>query len=203
MKVLQFPLARITIGFIIGILFAFYFQPSPQFSFTLLFITFCSFATAHFIAKNKVVNPIYFGLATYFLAFGIGTTTQIIHTNAFQKSNYIHHKVLFDKPHSVTVTIREKLRSSSYNDRYIAIVNQVDQSVKTGRILLNVRKDSLNHPFEIGTHLQIDGSLYKNEPSKNPNQFDYGKYLEGKKIYAQMYADASDIKMGSIIEKDF
>jgi competence protein ComEC len=67
---------------------------------------------------------------------------------------------------------------------------------------LNVRKDSLNHAFEIGTPLQINGSLYKSSPAKNPNQFDYGKYLEGKQIYAQLYADASEIKIGSIIEKD-
>jgi len=67
---------------------------------------------------------------------------------------------------------------------------------------LNVRKDSLNHPFEIGTHLQIKASLYQNSPAKNPNQFDYGKYLESKQIYAQIYADASEIKIGSIIQKD-
>jgi competence protein ComEC len=202
MKVLQFPLARITIGFLSGILVAFYFQPNPQniFAFLLLFI--CVFVIAYFVSKRDFVDPIYFGFATYFLAFGIGATTQIIHTNSFQQSNYIQSTAIFEKPHLVAVTIREKLRSSAYNDRYIVLVNQVDDAVKTGRILLNVRKDSLKHSFEIGSHLQINGSLYKSGPAKNPNQFDYGKYLEGKQIYAQMYADASEIKIGSIIEKD-
>ncbi|WP_396184818.1 ComEC/Rec2 family competence protein [Flavobacterium sp.] len=202
MKVLQFPLARITIGFLSGILVAFYFQPNPQniFAFLLLFI--CVFVIAYFVSKRDFVDPIYFGFATYFLAFGIGATTQIIHTNSFQQSNYIQSKAIFEKPHLVAVTVREKLRSSAYNDRYIVLVNQVDDAVKTGRILLNVRKDSLKQSFEIGSHLQINGSLYKSGPAKNPNQFDYGKYLESKQIYAQLYADASEIKIGSVIEKD-
>ena len=202
MKVLQFPLARMTIGFLTGILVAYYFKPTPSFVFELLFIASCVFVIAYFFSKRNAANAIYFGLATYFLAFGIGASTQIIHTDSFQKSNYIHEKSIFDKPQLISVAIKEKLRSSAYNDRYIVLVNQIDGKKKSGRILLNVRKDSLNHSFEIGTHLQIKGSLYQNSPAKNPNQFDYAKYLENKQIYAQMYADASDIKMGSIMEKD-
>ncbi|WP_395048403.1 ComEC/Rec2 family competence protein [Flavobacterium sp.] len=202
MKVLQFPLARITIGFVLGILLAYNFQPQPQLLFALLIFAFCAFTIAYFVSKSNVIIPIYFGWTSYFLAFGIGTTTQIIHTNSFQKSNYIHKSDIFEKPHLVAVTLREKLRSSNYNDRYIVLVNQIDDSIKTGRILLNVRKDSLNHSFEIGTHLQIKGSLYESGPAKNPNQFDYGKYLEGKQIYAQIYTDVSDIKIGNLIQKD-
>ena len=202
MKVLQFPLARITIGFVTGILVAYYFKPAVLFVFSILFIAVCVFFIAFFTSKRNVVNPIYFGLATYFLAFNIGSSTQIIHTDSFQESNYIHRKSIFEQPHLVSVTVREKLRSSAYNDRYIVLVNQIDDKTNTGKILLNVQKDSLNHPFEIGTHLQINGSLYQNSPAKNPNQFDYAKYLESKQIYAQIYADGSEIKIGSIIEKD-
>ena len=202
MKVLQFPLARITIGFVLGILLAYNFKPHPLHVFALLFFVFCTFTIVYFVSKSNAINPIYFGWATYFLAFGIGLSTQIIHTNSFQKSNYINSKTIFEKPHLVSVMIREKLRSSNYNDRYIVLVNQIDDSIKTGRILLNVQKDSLNHSFEIGTHLQMNESLYENGPAKNPNQFDYSKYLEGKQIYAQIYADASDIKIGNLIEKD-
>ena len=202
MKVLQFPLARITIGFVTGILVAYYFKPAVSFVFPTLFIAVFVFVIAYFLSKRDSVNAIYFGLATYFLAFNIGASTQIIHTDSFQESNYIHVKSIFEKPHLVSVTIREKLRSSAYNDRYIVLVNKINDSVNTGRILLNVRKDSLNHPFEIGTHLQINANLYENSPAKNPNQFDYGKYLESKQIYAQIYADASEMKIGSIVQKD-
>ncbi len=202
MNVLQFPLARITVGFLAGILVAYYFKPTFSIVVLILFILLCAFTIVFFVSKNKIINPIYFGLATILLAFSIGTSTQIIHTDSFQSTNYNNSKAIYEKPHLVSVTIREKLRSSSYNDRYIVRVNQIDNSIKTGRILLNVRKDSLNHSFEIGTRLQIMGSLYKNSSIKNPNQFDYGKYLENKQIYAQIYADASNTKIGSNVEKD-
>ena len=202
MKVLQFPLSRISIGFVAGILVVYYLKPTVLLVFSLLFVAFCAFTIAYFVSKRNAVNAIYFGLATYFLAFGIGASTQIIHTDSFQSTNYIYAKAVFEEPHSVSVTIREKLRSSSFNDRYVVLVNQIDGVAKSGRLLLNVRKDSLNRTFEIGTRLQIKGSLYQNGPAKNPNQFDYGKYLENKQIYAQMYADVSEMKMGSIIEKD-
>lgn len=202
MRVLQFPLARITIGFVLGILMAFYFKPSVWLVFSLLFIGFCAFVIAYLVAQKKVANPLYFGLTTFFLAVVIGLNTQIIHTASFQSSHYIHHKTIFEKRHIFFISIREKLRSSSFNDRYIALVNQIDGTVKSGKILLNVRKDSLNHPFEIGTRLQIDGILYANSPAKNPNQFDYAQYLENKQIYAQMYADISEIKRSSHVAKD-
>ena len=202
MKVLHFPLARITTGFLTGILVAYYFKPAVSFVFSSLFIASCVFIVAYFLSKKNIINSIYFGIATFFLAFTIGTSTQIIHTDSFQESNYIHHKSIFEEPHLVTVTVREKLRSSAYNDRYIVRVNQIDSAEKTGRILLNVRKDSLTAPLKIGTHLQINSSLFQNSPIKNPNQFDYGKYLESKQIYAQLYADVSEIKIGSIVKKD-
>lgn len=202
MKVLQFPLARITIGFLIGILVAYYFKLPFNFVFILLVISFCPFVLCYVWSKTKVVHPIYFGLATTFLAFTIGISTQIIHTDSFQESNYSRNACIFEKSHLISVTIREKLRNSEYNDRYIVIVNQIDNKPTSGKLLLNIRKDSLNFPFEIGTHLQINGNLYKNSLIKNPNQFDYGKYLENKQIYAQIYADVSEIKMGSNIQKD-
>ena len=202
MKVLQFPLAKITIGFVAGILVAHYFKPAILVVFLVLFVSVCAFIISFLISKRNAVNPMYFGIATYFLAFVIGSSSQIIHTDSFQENNYIHQKSIFDKPHLVSITVREKLRSTSFNDRYIVLVNSIDSNKRSGRILLNFRKDSLNHKFEIGTHLQIKGSLYQHSSAKNPNQFDYGKYLENKQIYAQMYADVSEIKIGSIIEKD-
>jgi competence protein ComEC len=202
MRVLEFPLARITLAFVLGILFAFYLNPSRETVFVVLFLSGIVFGIIYFLSKQNAINPLYFGFATYFVALSIGGTAQIISIDSFRKSNYIHQSEIFEKPHYVSIIIREKLRSSSFNDRYIAKVNQIDETQRSGKILLNIRKDSLNHPFEIGTHLKIKGSLYKNSLSKNPNQFDYGKYLENKQIYAQLYADATEIQTGSLIDKD-
>ena len=202
MKVLQFPLARISIGFIAGILAAYYFTPSVSFVFSLLFIAVSLFVVSYFASKRNIINPLYFGISTYFLSCSIGVSSQIAHTDSFRASNYIHNKTVFEKPHRLSVVIREKLRSSLSNERYIVLVKQIDDSIKTGKLLLNIRKDSLKHQLEVGTHLQIYGNLYENRLVKNPNQFDYGKYLESKQIYAQIYTETSDLKIGSRIDKN-
>jgi competence protein ComEC len=202
MKVLQFPLSRITIGFLSGILVAHYIKPEIEFVSALLIIASFAFVFAYLWSTRNVAHPIYFGLATTFLACIIGISTQMIHNDSYNESNYSCKDTVFEKTHLISVTIREKLRSSTFNDRYIVIVNQIDNEINTGKLLLNVRKDSLKTPFQIGTHLQINGSFYKNSSIKNPNQFDYSKYLENKQIYAQMYADVSDIKIGLGTKQD-
>ncbi|MDI5898923.1 ComEC/Rec2 family competence protein [Flavobacterium yafengii] len=202
MKVLQFPLARITIGFISGILFAYYLHPTISLVFISLSISISIFGVLYFLFKNKSKNVFYFGLTAYLLSFLIGISTQVIHIDHFQKSNYTHIATIFDQPHSISIIIREKLKSSPFSDRYIAIINRVNEKEQTGRIILNIQKDSLHHKFEIGTPLLIKGILSKNRPPNNPNQFDYSKYLENKQIYAQLYADVDEIKIGTEIEKN-
>nr|WP_315208649.1 ComEC/Rec2 family competence protein [uncultured Flavobacterium sp.] len=202
MKVLEFPLARITIGFISGILFAYYFHLPLSLLFILLSIFISIFGVLYFTLKNKSKNVFYFGLTTYLLSFLIGISTQVIHIDHFQKSNYSHITTIFEEPHSISIIIREKLKSTLFTDRYIAIINRIDEKEHTGRIILNIQKDSLHLEFEIGTPLLTKGILSKNRPPNNPNQFDYSKYLENKQIYAQLYANIEEIKIGTEIEKN-
>lgn len=202
MKVLQFPLARITVGFILGILAAFYLKPNPIFVFGLLFIAFLFFLISYLIQKKSFDKTIYFGIATYFVSFFIGATTQIIHTDTYQKNHYIHNNVTFHKPQTVSITIREKLKNTNFNDRYIALINQINGQKYSGRIILNIPKDSLNFPLEVGTILRAKGILYKNKSPNNPNQFDYGAYLENKQIYAQLYSDREKMEVGLKPKKD-
>ncbi len=202
MKVLHFPLTRITIGFVIGILFANY-VPLPDFVFYfLLVLSISAFGILYFLFKKKSRNTFYFGLCTYLLSFVIGISTQIIHTHRYQKSNYIHNTSIFEKPSPISLIIREKLKSNAFSDRYIAEINTIGKEKQTGRIILNIQKDSLHQKFEIGTPILINSVLYKNRPPNNPFQFNYSQYLENKQIYAQLYADALDIKIGSEIKKD-
>ena len=202
MKIAAFPLTRITISFIIGIIVGYGYEIIPKNIFLILLVGLLLFITSYFLSKKQRANRVFFGISTYALAFVIGLTTQIIHTDSYQENNYIHYKNVFDNTHELTITIREKLRSSNYNDRYVVLIKKIDRSESSGRILLNIRKDSLKPPFEIGTTLRINCSLVENGIAKNPNQFDYGKYLKNKQIYAQIYTENSEIKTSSIITKN-
>ena len=202
MKALQFPLTRITFGFVMGILFAYYLKPEMLFVSVFILIAISAFVGTYLVSNKYYISPFYFGLAAYILSFGIGISTQVVHTESFKKSNYMHRKAIFENSHQLSVTVREKLKYSAYNDRYVVVVNAIDDSVCEGKILLNVKKDKFNPPFEVGSHLLVNARIYANSPPKNPNQFDYGKYLERNQIYSQVYSNASQIKLGSLVEKD-
>ena len=198
MKVLQFPLARFTIGFILGILFAFYAKANLHYLYAFILLSAFLLTIGFFTLKK----PIYFGITTYLMAFCLGTITHIVHTDSFQKNNYIHSTEVFEKPQLLSLVIREKLKSTTFNDRYIAIINQIETKKSSGKIILNIHKDSLNQTFETGTDLKLNGVLVRNKKPDNPNQFDYSNYLEQKQMYAQLYADIESIQIGTLLKKD-
>jgi competence protein ComEC len=202
MKVLQFPLARITIAFITGLLITFHVRPSVISIILLLSVSISIFTFTYFLSKKKYKPTALFGIATYFVSFFIGAATQMAHTDYFQKDNYIHNTAIFEQPGLISLTIREKMKSSPFSDRYIAIVNHIKEKKQTGKIILNIQNDSLHHVLQVGNSLLIKGTLTKNKRPSNPNQFDYSKYLENKQIYAQLYADVAELKIGSEIEKN-
>ena len=202
MKVLQFPLARISLFFILGIVIAFYAKPSPNLVFTALFLSFLLFCIAFFVAQRNFIQKFYFGLSVYLLSFIAGSTNQIVHTNYFQKNNYIHFCKTPFQVHTLEVTLREKLKSSSFNDRYVALVKRMDDKECSGKILVNIEKSNLKSELEIGSNLRVECAIYQSNPPKNPNQFDYGNYLANKSILAQIYVEPFDIKVSSYLEKD-
>ena len=150
MKVLQFPLARITIYFVLGILFATYANITPRTTFFLLAIVAVLFLIFYFFSNKNFIQKIYFGVFTFLLSFIIGITTQVVHNDYFQKDNYIHLCKTENKNHILEVTLREKLKSSKFNHRYIVVVNRFDNKESVGKLLLNIEKEGLKTDFQIG-----------------------------------------------------
>lgn len=202
MKTLQFPLVRITIAFIFGILFSYFLKPILPIVFILLAISTLFFIGIYYSFKVNTKPHFLFGITTYLLAFCIGVTTQTVHTDSLQQNNYTQYKNIFDTKHTFVLTLREKLKNNAFSERYIAQLNSIDDKKSSGRILLNIRKDSLTHSFIIGNQLKINTALNKNTAQKNPNQFDYSKYLENKQIYAQLYAEPNEMQINTEITKD-
>lgn len=200
---MQFPLTKITLIFVLGIVFGYYGKPSPEATFILILLSFVAFLGTFLLSKKDFSQKTYFGISLYFLSFFIGVTTQVIHTDYFRKSNYIHQIQNPDKEHVVEVVLREKLKSSSFSNRYVAIVKQLDKKESSGKLLINFYKSKLTEKLEIGSNLQIKGAIFKHKPINNPDQFDYGNYLIQKSILAQMYVDGYDVKVSSKIDTDF
>lgn len=203
MKVLQFPLTKITLGFIAGILFAFYCKPGaiPVFC-ALVFGTGC-FVVAFYASKRRLRPQGYFGLAAYFLAFLAGSATWIIHSGAIDTSHYIRQITDPTQSHTIEAMLRERPKSTAYRNRYIAWVRMIDGKSCSGKILLNLDIRDFPKQLPTGMNLKITANIIPNAKPKNPAQFDYGQYLNNKAILAQLYADASQVKTGRITKDIF
>ena len=202
MRILQFPLVRITLWFVLGILFAFYVNLVPSTAFMMLFGSACFFAIAYFLTTKDFVQKIYFGITTFLLSFCIGTTTQVAHNEYYQENNYIHKITSTNAECEIEVVLREKIKGSKWNDRFIALVKRIDEKQSTGRILLTIPKSLSNTKLLIGSNLQIKGTILKHKTITNPNQFNYGRYLSSKSIFAQIYANPDEIKISPSVDQN-
>jgi len=202
MKVLDFPLAKITIWFLLGILTSSFWQPSIALSSIILLIITTGFAVLFFLLNPYKKATIYFGIFTYSVSFFIGVTTLIVHTDSNEKSNYTNFAAAFEKPQLITCTLREKLKSNDYNERYIALINSIGDKNYTGKIIVNIQKDNLKNALVIGNIIQAETILQHNTTAKNPNQFDNNKYLANKQIYAQIYIDKAEVLVNQKLKKD-
>lgn len=198
MKVLQFPVARITIWFVLGILISYSVNAAPKTAILLLVLSFLGFSMTYYLSKKDFIQKIYFGLSVYFLAFCIGIGTQVSHIDSYQKTNFIHQLDNSEKNQVVEVVLREKLKSSAANERFTGIVKRINGHNATGKILLNFHKNKTTIKLPIGSRLQITAPVYKHRRPLNPDQFDYGRYLTNKSVLAVMYADYTDMKMCGI-----
>jgi competence protein ComEC len=202
MKILQFPLMKITIWFVLGIIFSSYFNLNPATSFTFIGIFFFVFIFTLYLSKNDFIQKIYFGIATYLLFFHIGCFIQSVHNEFYNETNYVHLIKNETDYHSVELVLREKLKGNATIDKYIGLVKKVDNKNCSGKILVQIHHDHGDSRIQIGNNIQIYERCILNKKSLNPNQFDYGNYLNNKSIFGQIYTNANSIKVSDKIDKN-
>lgn len=202
MKVLDFPLIKITIAFILGIITSYYVNLSITTIAITLSISFSLFCGSYFWSLKQNNGIFLFGIFTSLLSFFIGALTLLSNTENLQKTNYTNCQIAFEKSQFVTLILREKLKGNDYNDRYVALVKTISGKTYDGKVIVNVAKDSSQNHLVIGNCIKVKTTLQRNKSSKNPSQFDYSQYLANKQIYAQIYCQKKEILVSKTIRKD-
>ena len=202
MNAIQFPLSRITVAFIFGIFVASFSNVDFIWATLLIAISFVTFCIAYFWTQKQFIQNNVFGFTTYFFSFCLGMYSLTTHSGLNQKDNYLNQIQSTEIPHQAEIILREKLKSTLYYERYIGLVSKIDKSYCSGKIIINIKKDSQKSNFRIGTTLHVFSIIIPHKPPLNPNQFDYGKYLTTKSILAQTYIGNSEFKVRPILIKD-
>lgn len=195
MKILQFPLTKITIGFVLGILLFPYLKTNPTVSFYLSGISFSLLLLLYFFRKGNKITNFFFGLIVLIISFIIGITTATIHKQTYYSNHYSHFINDSESNYEGTILIKEKLKNTQKNYRYTAEIKSIHNKKCLGKVILNIPKKEPQNSFPIGSILKIKGTYYKNKKPFNPNQFDYGNYLEHQEIYGQIYLKSNELKI--------
>ena len=193
---------KITIWFVLGIVFSSYFNSNPATTFIFIGIFFVAFIATLYLSKKDFIQKVYFGIVTYLLFFQIGCFTHVIHNEFYNETNYVHLIKNETDYHSIELVLREKLKGNEKVDKYIGLVKKVDDKNCSGRILVQIHDAHEDSRIQIGSNIQIYGKCILNKKSLNPNQFDYGKYLNNKSIFGQIYTNANSIKVSDKIDKN-
>ena len=202
MKVLHFPLTKITIGFVTGLMISHYINLPITMVFVITLLLLISVITLHFFFKKGPKTELTFGIITLLLAGFIGLLTQIIHSDGYEKNHYLQVENIFEKEKTFTLVIREKLKKTSFSDRYVSVITRINNDDKSGKIILNIVNDSSKTAFQVGNIIQLKTILVPNTIPKNPYQFDYSNYLKNKHIYGQIYTSDSDVKIAKESQKN-
>ena len=166
MKILQFPLAKISIFFILGIVFSKYIVSlNSILTFAVLTILILTLLIVYYKKLSWL-----FSYVTVLISFVIGIATCSFNNETLNPNHYIHSINKLNSDTNFEVTILEKLKNSTTNYRYKVLINKINNEPKTGKLILNIRTDSTLQNINIGAHLKLKGSIYINRKPNNDSE---------------------------------
>ena len=192
MKLLNFTIIKLTICLVIGIALAHY---SNIHFYTILLSTvglIILLGIYWLVLKTKIDRLPFFGLLTYLCMIGIGMTSYTIQNEKLGSHHYTNLTSI-DSFNSIQFKIKERLKPDSYNNKYIVSLQSCNNEKATGKLLINVKRDSLTQSLSVDDLLFTTAKLEGIQKPLNPHQFDYSKYLELKQVYHQLYLTQEEL----------
>ena len=194
MHVLKYPIAKVSIFFVAGILFAVYF-PLNRF----LVLTIASIALAGFVIvylnSERIAYSIYFATLFSAVSFSLGMLTHEVHDLEQDSRHFSHYTSIFNTPDKLQIVLLQRLKPTKYAERYIGNIQKIGKKESMGKILVNFSNNEASRKVSIGNVFKVTSIIQRHKPPLNPNSFDYGKYLATKSIHGQIYIDQSDIEL--------
>ncbi|MCK9618599.1 MAG: ComEC family competence protein [Lentimicrobiaceae bacterium] len=183
----QFPFVRLLVPFLLGILssLAFSISTVPLFVLPLIF-----FLLLFILLNNKTVhyrNRWWFGMLLFFFLFLSGN--RIVFQQSLQNSpESISNN--YKKGDFLLLKISEPVQQKAKTNRTVACIISLFKNGKHKKVNVKVMlyfADSTSKSLRYGDIIICNSPLQLISPPKNPNEFDYQKYLARKGIYYQAY----------------
>tara|TARA_R110001592_G_scaffold6720_1_gene36116 strand:+ start:6255 stop:8384 length:2130 start_codon:yes stop_codon:yes gene_type:complete len=195
-SIAQIPLLRLILPFILGIISAIYFPINNHYSIIVIGVLFTLYVT---VLSIKKINSSYklkwlFGVLIYLTLFSLGYSLTLLKANSNQpfQFNKSDNKVMIGEVISPplvkekTVKITVEIKGLKTRNNWIAT---------NGNVILFIQKDSLSQQLNFGDYISFSPQLENIPEPKNPNEFDYKKYLSFHLIHQQSYLKSNNWKV--------
>lgn len=187
----KYPLTRVLIAFIVGILLAFYNLIIPLNPVISLICILIGISLSIFLQKIENISgwiPAFVLIISILLA-------GILYTQIYIKHHEVADNICCNTTQTFTATICEAPIEKSNSVKLIVNINdiQVDSAWQPskGKALLYLAKDSLALQTKYGDKLLIAAKLNTIDAPKNPHEFNYQRHLKVKNIYLQSYCNST------------
>lgn len=182
---LRYPLPKLTLALIAGILI----QDTLKMPWIIAIIGMIIFGvTIALFQQNYSIKAKFWGhWASLILVVSFGAWCVILNQNTLKSNHYSHTLAQKNKtPKTIVLQIKTILNPTIYNKRFYANMVQWDSTNISGKILLNIQKDSLQHPLQVDDYVVLLTTLKPIATPKNPHGFDYAQFLNRKGVMHQI-----------------
>ena len=188
-KLVSYTPISFLVFLVLGIILQFY-QSIWKFGFHMLFLIIVVTIIILFILKLKSLK-VWFSIVAAFVFILIGIAAVFIQN----PKNYSNYYFKNHQPNeTVLITIHQILKPGNYYTKYIAKVTQVNNTKTIGKVLVNIKKDSLDSPLKVNQQFILKPEFKELIPPLNPHQFNYKEYLAKQHIYHQLFLNNSELK---------
>ncbi|QNJ97097.1 ComEC/Rec2 family competence protein [Constantimarinum furrinae] len=188
MNFINFAVVKFSICLALGIITAQAFGVNSLLIPVILVFCLLLLITAWFYSRRQLLQNAFFGSITFCCFFLIGYCNYQFRSPLAQTN---HYSVFIDTSQTelLQLKITDVLKSDNYYHKYIADIYRVDSIPAEGKILLSVKKDSVEGLFAIDNELLISSGIKPFTPALNPHQFDYAAYMNSLGVLFQLQID--------------
>lgn len=187
MKPLNTILIKLTLCLILGILLSHYVVVTFIFSIYFSIICFGFLTLTYYSSRKHVFKTIWFGCSSYIMMLSLGILSYTINNEKNHSKHYTNiSSIDCSASNTLTYKIRERLKPSSYHEKYIVDLISINDQLVMGNSLLNIEKDSIQTVNNVDDVLLSYSEFEILAIPLNPNQFNYKAYLEKQYIYHQI-----------------
>ena len=179
---------------ILGIILGFYGKFPPEDLLLQGILLLSLFFTGYYRARKLLFQDAFFGISVISLFILIGVISVSLRLPQHNPAHYTNSPFITSNESTILEgEVLEILKPGLYQEKYIVRATQFNGEPGTGKILLNISRDSLLTPLKIGDRIAAGAGISKINTPLNPYQFNYSDYMANLGVLRQMNASGMEV----------